>query len=330
MIERRSLAEDRISELSVELATSERPLDRYFHALFLLLLEQDPEMFWRSFGDGFEGSFADAETQSEDTRLPKSCEHSLRLLMRECADCLTFSAKGDRAEGTDSVFGFGADLIYMELALEVFSYVSEVTEGRTGAEEQIQDEVILEKIASMHHAYDTEYIEYRYDTIFNTDDSSSETNGVALWQSFCEDPEAYYCGLPFDAQAHEHMMQKIAEHPKENRYSDVIAYLMDNASGQTVGFNGNVVKLPFFLKALSDYETLPFRLSFYAVEYHPALFLQGYGGLYTKLADAFVKQRRIDAQFLQKYLPTGQIRQQIQDTENRRKQGLETLHIVKL
>ena len=52
------------------------------------------------------------------------------------------------------MFGFGADLIYMELALEVFSYVSEVTEGRTGAEEQIQDEVILEKIASMHGADD--------------------------------------------------------------------------------------------------------------------------------------------------------------------------------
>ena len=330
MIERISLAEDRIAELSVELATSERPLDRYFHALFLLLLEQDPEVFWNTFGDGYETSFADPESKNEATKLPKNCEYSLRLLMRECADCLTFSANGDEMTSSESVFKFGADLIYMELALEVFSYVSEVTEGREGAEEQISDEVILEKIASMHHAYDTEYIEYRYDTIFDVGDDSPEASGAEIWKSFCEDPEAFYCGLPFDAQAHEHMMLKIAEHPEENRYSDVIAYLMDNASGQTVGFNGNVVKLPFFLKALSEYESLPFRLSFYAVEYHPALFLQGYGGLYTKLSEAFVKQRRLDAQFLQKYLPTGQIRKQIQDTENRRKQGLETLHIVKL
>ena len=343
LLERDMLADSRIFELLRELEGSVQPVYRYFHALFSLLMQEDPAKFYSAFSEGYETSFANVNAQQNaETELPGGCEHALRLLMRECADCRTFvdartfSDCLDNAD--DSVFAFGADLIYKELALEVWSYVCEVLEGSPDAYDKISGEVILEKIASMHLAYDPAYIEHRYDSVFKvTPDIDPDTigypfilDGDKLWKSFCEDPESFYCGLPFDPQAHEHVMQKIAEHPEENRYSDVIAYLLENACGQTVGFNGNIVKLPFFLKALSEIRELPFRVSFYAVEYHPALYAQGFGGLYTKLSEDFLKQRRADAQFLQKYLPADRIRKQIEKTENRRKQSLETLHIVKL
>ena len=331
--ELRVLTENRLRELAAETEGSERPLAGYFHALFSLLTRTDSDSFYNAFSEEYENSYADADASDPKVALSENCAYALRLLMRECADCRTLHETAGWIESNNGIFDEGGDLVYYELVLEVYNYVSEILEEHPDAEDKISGDVILEMIADMHRAYDPEYIEHRYDTIFQKENASfveTETDGAYLWEQFCEDPSMFYCGLPLDRQAHEHVMQKIAEHPEENRYSDVIAYLMDNASGQTVGFNGNVVKLPFFLKALSEYETLPFRLSFYAVEYHPALFLQGYGGLYTKLADTFVKQRRIDAQFLQKYLPTDRIRRQIQDTENRRKQGLETLHIVKL
>ncbi len=343
LLERDMLADSRIIELLKELEGSDQPVYRYFHALFSLLMQEDPAKFYYTFSEGYEASFANANAQqNEDTKLPGNCEQALRLLMRECADCNTFadsrSFPGLMEDAEDSIFSFGAGLIYKELALEVWSYVSEVLEGNRDAYDRISGEVILEKIVSMHQAYDAAYIEHRYDSVFKvTPDTDPDTigfpfvfDGSELWDWFCEEPGSFYCGLPFDLQAHEHVMQKIAEHPEENRYSDVIAYLLENASGQTVGFNGNIVKLPFFLKALSEIRELPFRVSFYAVEYHPALYAQGFGGLYTKLSEDFLKQRRADAQFLQKYLPADRIRKQIETIENRRKQSLETLHIVKL
>ena len=339
LMERDVLADSRIEELIKELDASEQPVYQYFRALFSLLCEKDPAQFYFTFAEGYETSYASTSAkQSEDLRLPDTCEQALRLLMRECADCHTFAECSDFLAQESTIFTFGADLIYKELALEVWSYVCEVLEGRTDALDQISGDVILEKIVSMHLAYDAAYIEHRYDSVFKaTPDADPEMigfpfirSGKELWNRFCEDPASFYCGLPFDAEAHEHMMQKIAQNPNENRYADVIAYLLENAVGQTVGFNGNVVKLPFFLKALSEIEDLPFRVSFYAVEYHPALYTQGFGGLYTKLSEEFIKQRRSDAQFLQKYLPAEGIRKQITNIENRRKQGLETLHIVKL
>ncbi|MBR5348426.1 MAG: hypothetical protein IK125_04250 [Lachnospiraceae bacterium] len=332
-MERLVLAKERIAELRDETKDAKEPLLRYFHALFSLLALTEDSKFYQAFGEDFEDSFADSDASSPESALPENCEQALRLLMRECADCRTLYNTADWIETNEGIFDESGQLIYFELALEVYSYVSEILEESPNAAHRVSGDVILEMIADMHRTYDTEYIEHRYNTIFQKPDASFveyETDAGDLWEQFCEDPEMFYCGLPFDQQAHEHVMQKIAEHPEENRYADVIAYLMDNASGQTVGFNGNVLKLPFFLKALSEMGTVPFRLSFYAVEYHPALFLQGYGGLYAKLSDAFIRQRRNDAQFMQKYLPVVRIRRQIQNTEDRRKQGIETLHIVKL
>ena len=338
LLERLALADPRIQEILSETKGSDRPFAAYFHALFSLLTTEDAAEFYHAFGDGYADSFADPGSQVKETELPENCADALRLLFRECADCRSLAEHTTWLSGRKGVYSFCGDLIYKELALEVYNYVNEVMEGRPGAADLVSGPVILEMIVSMHQSYDTEYIEYRYDQVFPSRELEEDlafgpsmvTDGAKLWDMMCDCPENFYCGLPFDPEAHAHVMQKIKEHPEENRYADVIDYLMNGAAGQTVGFNGNVVKLPFFLKALSGIRKLPFTLSFYTVDYHPALFLQGYGGLYTKLSDAFIAQRRSDAQFLQKYLPADRIRKQIQTTENRRKQGLETLHIVKL
>ena len=338
LLERKVLADARIQEILTETKDSDKSFAAYFHTLFSILTTEDAAEFYHAFGDGYADSFADPKSQAKETALPANCADALRLLVRECADCRTLAEHTTWMSGRKGVYAFGGDLIYKELALEVCNYVNEVLEDRPGAVDLISDAVILEMIASMHQSYVNEYIEYRYDRIFSTSEFeetpgfglSAVTDGAELWDMMCSCPENFYCGFPFDPDAHTHVMQKIEEHPEENRYAEVIDYLMQNASGQTVGFNGNVVKLPFFLKALSGIHPLPFTLSFYPVEYHPALYLQGYGGLYTKLDEAFIAQRRSDALLLQKYLPADRIRKQIQSIENRRDQGLETLHIVKL
>jgi|GEM_PF-2607218 len=333
--ERKALAEGRIEELLCELSSSDRSLDRFFHRLFLLLSETDTAKFYRAFHEEYANSFADPDTQDENTQLPENCDASLRLLFRECAGVRTFDRKAEDVSEHGGIFAYAGDLIYKELALEVYSYVCEVTEGNPNGAKTVSGDVILEKIASMHHAYDKDYIEYRCERIFgaavsNLSGANIRTNGKALWADFREHPQRYYGSLPFDPLAHAHVMQKIKSCPEENRYAEVIEYLSTNACGQTVGFNGNVVKLPFFLKALSETEELPFWLAFYEVDYHPALFTQGYGGLYTKLSEAFIRQRRADAQFLQKHLPTESIRRQIRAIEEEKKQGLETLHLIRL
>ena len=226
LLERKVLADARIQEILTETKDSDKSFAAYFHTLFSILTTEDAAEFYHAFGDGYADSFADPKSQAKETALPANCADALRLLVRECADCRTLAEHTTWMSGRKGVYAFGGDLIYKELALEVCNYVNEVLEDRPGAVDLISDAVILEMIASMHQSYVNEYIEYRYDRIFSTSEFeetpgfglSAVTDGAELWDMMCSCPENFYCGFPFDPDAHTHVMQKIEEHPEEKYF----------------------------------------------------------------------------------------------------------------